>query len=210
MAQDREVTMTPERLFTNFTRSAGLFAWLIAVGTPLGASGQTTWDVFHDALSESSCGIVNTVNSELVVRTDTAQLMLVTRTDLTLLDTFVDAESFVFFEGERVGVIDFADDGDGFRTLWWLTFDGQIMELDPLTAEPFAGDLIPEDFTDVPCDACAFVDNPPASVCFDDVPEVPIDIGPIIDLCGTGLFGNAALAMAFFGFCALRPSRHRV
>lgn len=202
--------MIPGRLFTNFTRNAAGVAWLITVSTPSDASGQTTWDVFHDTLSESSCGIVNTVSSELVVRTDTAQLMIVTRTDLTLLDTFVDADSFVFFEGEQAGVIDFADDGDGFRTLWWLTFDGQVMELDPLTAEPFAGGLTPEDLTEVPCNACEFVDDPPANVCFDDVPEVPIDIGPIIDLCGTSLFGSATLAMAFFGFCALRTSRHRM
>ncbi|MCH7527456.1 MAG: hypothetical protein IID39_08470 [Planctomycetes bacterium] len=202
--------MTRGRLFTNFTRSAAVVAWLIAVSTPLGASGQTTWDVFHDALSESSCGIVNTVSSELVVRTDTAQLMIVTLTDTILAGTFVDADNFVFFEGEPAGVIDFADDDDGFRTLWWLTLDGRVVELDPFTAEPLVSDLTPEVFSDVPCDACAFVDDPPANVCFDDVPEVSINIGPIIDLCGTGLFGSATLAMAFFGFCALRTSRHRM
>ncbi len=199
--------MTPGYLFTNFTRNMAVVAWLIAVSTPSNASGQTTWDVFHDVLSESSCGIVNTVGSELVVRTDTAQLMIVTLTDTILADTFVDADSFVFLDGEPVGVIDFADDDDGFRTLWWLTLDGRVVELDPFTAEPLVSDLTPADFSDVPCDACAFVDDPPVNVCFDDAPEVSINIGPIIDLCGTSLFGSATLAMAFFGFCALRTSR---
>ncbi|MEE9295107.1 MAG: hypothetical protein V3W34_09145 [Phycisphaerae bacterium] len=176
--------------------------WVLALGLHT-TQGQIVddWLVFSDAESTSVCDVVNALNSELVVLTLSSQLALISGTDTILLDTFVDLDDAVFFEGSPAGFIEFAEDGDGFRTLWWLTLDGRVVELDPFDAEPLASNSVPADFIDVPCDACAFIDNPPADIC----PESP----PlnIIEICGIGLGSNLFLAMAFCGFLGLRSVR---
>ena len=138
----------------------------IALGVQA-SSAQTVndWLVFSDAESTSVCDVVNAFDNELVLLTATNQLVLVTGTDTVLLDTFVDLNNAVFFEGSPNGFIEFAEDGDGFRTLWWLTLDGRVVQLDPFDAEPSASNSFPSDFIDVPCDACRFLDQPPTDVC---------------------------------------------
>ena len=185
-------------------RTSRCLVVLIVGCTAAWAAGQTVWDVFSDGLSDSACGVVNTARSELVVLTNTAQLLIVSRTDTLLEDTFVDADGFVVFEGADAGVIEFAEDGDGFRTLFWLTLDGRVVELDPFTAQPSAGDLFPEEFQDVPCDACAFVDFPPAGVC-DAAPVNPLAT-LILNICGAGVGSGAMLTMMSCGFVGLRTA----
>ena len=75
------------------------------------------WDTFIDDASDSICDVVNAGNAQLVVLNTTRQFVIVTGSDVTLVDTFVDTNGLVFFEGEPAGVIGFALDGDGFRTL---------------------------------------------------------------------------------------------
>lgn len=179
-------------------RSVLVLVGVVVIGATSASNAQVSWDVFEDAQSTSACDIVNTTGNELVVLSSTNELMLVGGVDTILSDTFVDADSFVFFLGDPAGSIEFAEDADGFRTLWWLAFDGRAIELDALTLEPLVSDLFPEDFTNVDCDACDFIDNPPIGVC---------DSNIVIDICGTGIASNAFLTMSFCGFVGLRLTR---
>lgn len=173
------------------------------------AAAQTQWDVFTDAQSDSLCGVVNALNNELVVLNGTSQLMIVSSRDTILTDTFVDLEGFVFLGIDPVGVIEFAEDADGFRTLWWLTLDGRIVQLDPFTAEPTTSNELPRDVRNVPCNACQFVDNPIAELCAqDDVivsdnPFVPL----ILNFCGVG--SGMMLTMTLCGYIGLAVVRRR-
>ncbi len=171
---------------------------------------QTAWDVLEDSQSDSLCGVVNAVSAdtglplELVILSDKAELMIVSRADVILDGTFVDLDNNVFDSfGDPRGFIDFAVDGDGFRTVWWLSLDGSVVEVDPFTAEIFAGTTFPEEWIDVPCDACNFVDFPPAGVCEDVSPP------PVINICGNGVGSMGMLTMMFCGLVGLRLMRWR-
>ncbi|MEK6800216.1 MAG: hypothetical protein AABZ12_14750 [Planctomycetota bacterium] len=135
-----------------------------ALGIGLGASTlraqQVPWLVWADDVSASVCDGVNAHNVELVVLDDTGELVIITGTDTVLADTFVDLDGSVFYLGDPAGFIEFADDGDGFRTLWWLSIVGTVIHVDTLTGEPFDSGFFPDEFVDVPCDACNFWDNP--------------------------------------------------
>lgn len=180
--------------------------WLVML-LPRAVDAQVEWLLFEDTQSTSLCDVVNSAANELVVLADTGQLMLVSRTDTVLADSLVDADNFVFFQGDLAGSIEFADDGDGFRTLWWLALDGHVVTIDALTAVPSVSDLFPEDVINVPCDACEFIDNPPAGVCTPAGGGGDVILGapPInVDICGVGLGSSAMLLMTFFGFSGLR------
>lgn len=137
-----------------------LFLLILTTFPSVGLGQSVPWEIFLDQQSDSACDIVNTANAELVVLSGTGELVVVTGTDLILADTFVDGEGFVFVGGVPVGVIDFATDGDGFRTLWWIGLDGSVVEIDPFTGEPSPTEFTPEDFGQVPCDACELWDDP--------------------------------------------------
>ena len=136
------------------------------------------WEVFADAESSSICDLINAGNAELVVLTSTGQLVLVSGIDLILIDTFVDMDNLVYFDGWLAGIIAFAEDADGYRTLWWLSLTGYVMDVDPFTGEPAETFLLPGDFADVPCDACEYWDNP-----FDCDPAfLDEDLDGVVDL----------------------------
>lgn len=165
---------------------------LVTLGIRVANAQFDPWNTYADFDSASRCAVVNASNAELVVSSVTGQLILVSATDVTLQGTFVDADGFVFFEGESFGLIGFDEDGDGFRTLWWLTLTGTVIEIDSLTAVPSATPDRPEDFHDVPCDACDFWDD--SSVCEEPTVTVPlcgVDVPitlPMIEF-GLGLMG---------------------
>lgn len=185
-------------------------AVIVAAISPA-ASAQTVWDVFEDLDSASECGIVNAVNAgtgrplHLVVLSETAQMMIVSGTDSTLLGTFVDLDNGVFNGDEPKGFIEYVVDGDGFRTVWWRGLDGGIVEVDAFTGEVFAGTLFPDEFLSVACDACEFVDFPPVSVCggVQDSPFAPI----VFNFCGAGMGSGLTLMMGFCGYLCLRSTR---
>ena len=163
--------------------------WLMIVTSP--ATAQTLpWDVFLDIFSTSVCDLINAENAELVVLRNTDQLMIVTGGDIILQDTFVDANGFVFFEGLPFGVIDFAEDGDGFRTLWWTSILGTVVHIDEFSGLPSASDLFPSDFFTVPCDAEPFWDG-----CLIDADCDDANICTF-DTCNGGvcIYGNAIAA----------------
>jgi len=143
------------------------------------ASAQTKpWELFLDSSSSAACDVINANNAELVLISSTNQLAIVSGTDVTLENTLVDENGFVFFEGKPVGAIGFATDGDGLRSIWWMSLTGTVVDVDGFTGEPAQTNKFPTDFVDVPCDACEFWDNPAA--CVVDEPKPPITV----NLCG--------------------------
>ena len=176
---------------------------VVTAGSARAQTGTRPWRMFTDTLSTSACDLINANNAKLVVLADTGQLVLVNGSDVTLQDTFVDADGFVYFENEPVGVIDFAEDGSGMRSLWWMSLTGTTVNVNGFTGEPSQTAKYPSEFVDVPCDACDFWDD--VSLCTedDDDSETP----PTVTLCGVDvpLTGSAAM-MVLLG---LRFARRR-
>lgn len=168
----------------------GTLAVLVGLSGPVGAArGQLVpWDVFDDPFSSSVCDVVNAANAELVVISSTGELAIVSGTDRVFSDTFVDLDGDVFFDGVFVGSIAFETDGDGFRTLWWTSLTGRVVEVDGFTGEPFESEFFPIDFEDVPCDACDFWDD--QTVCLE-----PVDPGPGFRICGVNVVAPTALSL---------------
>ncbi len=170
------------------------------------------WDVFEDLASGSVCDVINggEVNgqtSEFVVYTDTGELILVTGNDTILGDSFVDANNDVFFDGQYFGFVDFAEDADGFSTLWWLDDLRQVVAFDTFTLSPVTTTQTPDEFEAVPCDACDFWDD--QTVC-DVVDPGPAGGGPSISFsfCGQGMLAGTLLSL--MGLFALGRCQPRV
>ncbi len=147
----------------NAGRSLGTLSSVLIVTVVLAYATtvrSVPWVLFVDADSASICDVVNAANLELVVLETTGELVIVTGIDTVLIDTFVDDEGSVFLEGFPAGFIEFAEDGDGFRTLWWFVSVDDVANVNEFTGEPTATGAFASDFTDVPCDACDFWDDP--------------------------------------------------
>ena len=153
------------------------------------------WEVFADPDSPSVCDVINAATAELVVLRSTGELVIVSdivsEVDQVIPGTFVNSDGDVFFGIFAAGFIAFADDGDGFRTLWWISATGRVFDVDPVTFLPIETSLFPDDFFDVPCDACEFWDDPTACV-FDDDGD---GIEDAADLCPHTPFGEPADAV---------------
>jgi hypothetical protein len=165
----------------------GLLALLLSAAG-VRAQGDKPWILFLDSQSASACDVVNADNAELVVLPG-GQMVIVSGTDVTLQDVVVDSQGFVFDGVEPAGLIDFALDGDGLRTLWWLSLVGEVARVNGRTGAPSFTDNFPEDYRDVPCDACDFWDD--RSVCTDSP--------PVISICGAGIPLFATLSLAALG-----------
>jgi len=137
--------------------SAAFGALALGLAGPVSAQ---PWDLFVDPITGEACDLVNATNVELVVFTDTGELVIVSGNDIFLGDSFVDADGHVIFDGLPFGFIGFEEDGDGLPSLWWLTDFGAVVEIDPVTLFPFDSGLFPDEFVNVPCDACPFWDHP--------------------------------------------------
>ncbi len=131
---------------------------VMAMASP-GVAQVFPWDLFQDPFSDSLCDVVNAANAELVILSATGEFVIVTGEDVTLEGIVVDFDGSVFLDESPAGLIAFATDGDGFRTLWWMSLTGLVINVDDLTGEPTVSDLSPGDFVDVGCDACAFWDD---------------------------------------------------
>lgn len=169
---------------------------LFALTNSSGFAQIKPWDVFIDDQSDSVCDVVNAENAELVILSSTGQFVIVTGVDVVLEDTVVDFNGDVFYLGNPAGFIDFALDGDGFRTLWWMSLTGRVVNVNGFTGEPTETDLLPSDFSDVPCDACDFWDD--RTVC-----DPPITI----NFCGMNTQLSMALTAAGLGFTSLTRRR---
>ena len=73
----------------------------------------------------------------------------------SILEKFSSVEGdTVFFEGEEFGFIGFFEDADGAATLWWISPDGDVVELGDDDVPQSSGGVLPEDFIEVSCDPC--------------------------------------------------------
>lgn len=192
---------------TSTARWTALFAAVMMAPVAPAVAQPVPWDAFADTQSTSVCDVINAANAELVLLTATQQLVIVSGEDVTLIDTFVDLDGFVFFEGLPTGLIDFALDDDGLRTLWWTDLLGRAVEVNGFTGVPTISNLSPGDFANVACDACPFWDDP--SVCV--VPDEPdvVDDAPTVtfNICGTNFpitLGMIATGLMFMGLTRRR------
>ena len=174
---------------------------LLTVAPAAAQTPTKPWQLFLDSSSSAACDVINANNAELVLISATNQLAIVSGTDVTLEDTLVDENGFVFFEGQPVGTIDFATDGDGLRSIWWMALTGTVVNVNGFTGEPTQTNKFPTEFRDVPCDACEFWDNPAA--CVVDEPKPPVTV----NLCGTSVqlpIGLTAAGLAMLSFVRRR------
>jgi len=180
---------------------------VVACGLATSQAQTVPWEVFADTQSTSVCDVINANNAELVLLRSTGQLSIVTGIDVTLQDTFVDEIGLVTFEGDPVGTIGFANDGDGFRTLWWTSLTGTVVNVDGFTGQPTQTNKVPSDYTGVPCDACEFWDDPtPCQAPPDAPPPVTVDV------CGTSVtlpIGLTSAAMLTLSWVRGGRRRHR-
>jgi hypothetical protein len=176
------------------------------------AVGQTRpWVVFQDRDTPSACGVINTLDTPLVLRSDDSVLVAVNGPDRALPALVVDENDCVLFNGQPAGFISFATDGDNRRSLWWLTSaTGRVVELDDFTGQPRATDRAPAEFHNVACDACAFWDT--RSDCELVSNSNGSGTSPGLRLCGSG-FGSAGVillpALGLIGAARLRRARVR-
>lgn len=165
---------------TDTRKRLGVIAAVLGMA-PLAAQGQLIpWRVFADQQSTSVCDLVNAANVEAVVLLNSRRLVLVTGTDTELVNTEVLNSGEVLIDGDSFGFIEFATDADGFRTLWWVSLTGRAMQVDGLTGLPSESNLFPQDFANVPCDACPFWDDGSICTCItdsdcDDFDECTVD-----------------------------------
>jgi len=176
------------------TRGAAV-AMVLAI-VPAASAQTKPWELFQDASSSAVCDVINADNNaRFVLISATRQLAIVTGNDLILEDTLVDESGFVFFEGEPVGAIGFATDGDGRRSIWWMSLTGRVVDVNGFTGEPSQTNKLPTDFNDVPCDACEFWDN--AAACEDPEPPVTVNV------CGADVVLPTSLMATLFATLSL-------
>lgn len=156
-----------------------VMAILVLGGSGLnGFAQEVSWDVYLDVESDISCDVVNAGNLEFVVLSDTGQLVIITDVDYPLnAPAVVDEQGIFSYEGIPLGQVTFADDGNGFRTVWLLDLAGNVMELDPDTGEPTFTSNIPDDFLGVPCDAFQLWDDDDFDGVPDEFDNCPLDFG---------------------------------
>ena len=148
----------------------GLGLLSIAAGTPPTRAQTLPWETFADSESDSVCDVVNVGNYELLVLTPSGELETIDGEIVPF--TWVDADGNVFIDNLPFGYLSFAEDGDGYRTLWWLSLaDGvpRVVELTEGALEPVVANRFPSDFVSVPCDVCTLIDDPAYCGCRDSL-----------------------------------------
>jgi len=183
------------------------FAILIAVClmTPAApALAQSyPWETFIDepTISDSVCSVINTANAELVLLQATDELVVVSGPDNLLNGAVVTVNSDVLFNGQPFGFLAFDVDGDNFRSLWWLSSTGRVIELDESSGVPIpvVSDCSPDEFERVPCDACDFWDDQSICQAPPDRPTIPIDF--------CGINSAASMGLLMMGLTLMRRSR---
>lgn len=180
----------------NAIQTAQLFSVLFLVPA---ASAQTLpWIQYQDFSSDAVCGLIHAANAELVVLAGTGQMAIVSGPDVALSDVTVDESGNVFFEGQSAGFIEFDEDGEGDRALFWLTLTGRLVEIGAFDASPQPSEDSPADIRNAGCDPCPQWDD--QSICADDNEngngnDNSSGGSPLAGLCGSGAGTAAALLM---------------
>lgn len=161
------------------------------------AHGQAiVWDNFIDPVTGGSCDVVNAISSddfgtilgvEIVVISTSGEFLAISGQDTLLPDIFADENLDVFFFGIPFGRLSFAQDGDGFASVWWISALGTVIHVDSVTLTPSLTNFFPSEFSNVLCDACesvSLLDEP--IDCDADLDGVENDF----DLCPGTPFGE--------------------
>jgi hypothetical protein len=188
------------------TTVLGCLAVLLVFASPTMAQDYP-WASFTEPSTGALCDIINAANAELVLDNETAQLIVVTAADATIADSYVDENLNVYFQNEPVGQIAYATDGDNLRSLWWVDFTGQVVELNGFTGEPAIGETTPADYRDVPCDACDFWDDQTICADRDDTDDDNDSSPPSLNLCGSSV--PLAMLLSFAGLTVMRFTQRR-
>ncbi len=148
-----ELSMKPTTLLTTL-----LSLGFSAIGGSNVAAQTPFFRLFSDDPSSPSlCDVVNLARAGAGVIDATGELQLLDGAVIPFSE--VDANGFVSVDRAPAGIIGFADDGDGLRTLWWLWFDGSVVDLDPQFGQPRGTLQLPSDFRRVACSACDIIDD---------------------------------------------------
>jgi hypothetical protein len=187
------------------SRGGACLAVLSGMITASGIQAQTRpWVIFDDPASTTLCSVIRAANAELVMLAATGQLVIVSGPDIPLEGTRVDDQNSVFFGNQFAGVLDFAIDGDGRRSVWWTGLTGEVIRVDPLTGQPTVTDQRPNNFRNITCDACNLWDD--VATCAE--PEPPVTPPVTVNLCGQDV--TFPLMLLGAGFLPLRlTSRSR-
>ena len=161
-------------------------------------SQSRPWLLYQDFSSDTVCGLIHAANAELVVLAGTGQMAIVSGPDVVLSDVEVDEAGNVFFEGQSAGFIEFDEDGEGDRALFWLTLTGRLVEIGAFDASPQPSDQSPGDIRNAGCDPCPQWDD--ESICENDNANSNANDNdgggsPIAGLCGSGAATAAGLIM---------------
>ncbi|UCE58600.1 MAG: hypothetical protein JSU63_14290 [Phycisphaerales bacterium] len=133
----------------------GLLSILAACGS---ASADTVpWELFVDDpdVSDSQCDVINAGTVTLLAILPSRELEIIG--EGVIDGSYVDTNGDVSFDDLSVGFLSFAEDGDGYRTLWWLSeTDGELRIVDVIGSppEPVVTTYVPSEFINVPCGAC--------------------------------------------------------
>ncbi|MHC5109143.1 MAG: hypothetical protein ACYTHJ_04600 [Planctomycetota bacterium] len=160
------------------------------------------WVTFSDLDSTSICDVINAEDAELVLLESTGELVIITGEDEVLEGTFVNLDNDVFFDGVPTGFLTFDTDAEGFRTLWWVSSEGRVINTGGPGGIPVEIDAFPSDFENVPCDACDFWDDADLCASLNQNPEFP---QLNLDFCGL----NSGVTMGMMGLGMLLAGYHR-
>ncbi len=119
------------------------------------------WSVFQDPETGAVCGVVNTSNAELTVVADTGEVIRITGRDTRLDALLVDDDNNVYYNGFAAGRMVYADDADGYPTVFWITDRETVVQLDARTGQPLDSGLFPEEIGNTGCDPCDSIDDDP-------------------------------------------------
>ena len=141
-----------------------------ASAAPPEAPAISGWLAFTDPVTGEVCDTVNGADFEAIVHFAEPELMLVNvfdpastvlTTDTVVSGLTVDESGNIVADGALTGGrVSFALDGDGLNRVWVFLPDGTLSS----SAAGLAG-LTPDVLTDIRCDACGAVDQPPALLC---------------------------------------------
>lgn len=113
---------------------------------------------FDEPFSASRCEVVNAALVELAVIDATGELEVLSGDVVPF--SFVDSAGYVYIDLIPAGVIVFADDADGFRTLWWLSLSGTIIDWDETFRIARETHQLPSSRSNVPCGVCEVIYDP--------------------------------------------------
>jgi hypothetical protein len=157
-------------------------------------AGLAQWFELQDPQTGAWCDVINAQNVRLVIKDPDNTLILITGPDRELVNAVVDEENAIVIEGERRGFVQFANDAEGRRRVFWVAENNSLYRLES-DGQAVATELFPEDVAG-DCDACPLWDNEADCAAAPPAEEGPRGTGPVGGLCGIGS-GGASLASAF-------------